>query len=103
MILGGIAKEDGFNKFNKFRKHIDQVYIYGKSRFKIKNQINLPKISIIKKNLQEVIHTLWNDISDKDKKVTIIFAPACASFDQFQNFEKRGAYFNQLIFNKLKK
>ena len=103
LILGGIAKEDGFNKFNKFRKHIDQVYIYGKSRFKIKNQINLPKISVIKKNLQEVIHTLWNDISDKDNKVTIIFAPACASFDQFENFEKRGAYFNQLIFNKLKK
>ena len=103
LILGGIAKEDGFNKFNKFRKHIDQVYIYGKSRFKIKNQINLPKISVIKKNLQEVIHTLWNDISDKDNKVTIIFAPACASFDQFENFEKRGAYFNQLILNKLKK
>ena len=103
LILGGIAKEDGFNKFNKFHKHIDQVYIYGKSRFKIKNQINLPKISVIKKNLQEVIHTLWNDISDKDNKVTIIFAPACASFDQFENFEKRGAYFNQLIFNKLKK
>ena len=103
LILGGIAKEDGFNKFNKFRKHIDQVYIYGKSRFKIKNQINLPKISIIKKNLQEIIQTLWNDISDKDYKVTIVFAPACASFDQFENFEKRGAYFNQLILNKIKK
>ena len=103
LILGGIAKEDGFNKFNKFRKHIDQVYIYGKSRFKIKNQINLPKISIIKKNLQEVIQTLWNDISDKDYKVTIVFAPACSSFDQFENFEKRGAYFNQLILDKLQK
>ena len=103
MILGGIAKEDGFSKFKIFRKHIDQIYIYGKSRFKIKNQINLSKISIIKKNLQEVINTLWNDLSDKNHKVTIIFAPACASFDQFANFEKRGAYFNQLILNKLKK
>ena len=103
LILGGIAKEDGFSKFNKFRKNIDQIYIYGKSRFKIKNQINLSKISIIKKNLQEVINKLWNDISDKNHKVTILFAPACASFDQFENFEKRGAYFNQLILNKLKK
>ena len=103
LILGGIAKEDGFSKFNKFQKNIDQIYIYGKSRFKIKNQINLPKISIIKKNLQEVINTLWNDLSDKNHKVTIVFAPACASFDQFENFEKRGAYFNQLILNKLKK
>jgi len=103
LILGGIAKEDGFSKFNKFRKNINQIYIYGKSRLKIKNQINLSKISIIKKNLQEVINTLWNDISDENHKVTIVFAPACASFDQFENFEKRGAYFNKLIFNKLKK
>ena len=51
----------------------------------------------------EVINTLWNDLSDKNHKVTIVFAPACASFDQFENFEKRGAYFNQLILNKLKK
>ena len=57
----------------------------------------------IKKNLQEVINRLWNDISDKNHKVTIIFAPACTSYDQFENFEKRGAYFNQLILNKLKK
>ena len=103
LILGGIAKEDGFSKFKKFRKYIEFIYIYGKSRFKIKNQINLSDISIIKKNLQEVINTLWNDISVKNHKVTIVFAPACASFDQFENFEKRGAYFNQLIQNKLKK
>ena len=32
---------------------------------------------------------------------TIIFAPACSSFDQFKNFEERGSYFNQLIFNKI--
>ena len=103
LILGGVAKEYGFGKFNKFRNNIDQIYIYGKSRFKIKNQINLSKISIIKKNLQEVINKLWNELSDKNHKVTIVFAPACASFDQFENFEKRGAYFNQLILNKLKK
>ena len=103
LILGGIAKEDGFHMFNKFKKNIDQIYIYGKSRLKIKHQINLSKISIIKKNLREVIDVLWNNLSDKSHKVTIVFAPACASFDQFENFEKRGAYFNQLILNKLKK
>ena len=103
LILGGIAKEDGFKKFKKFKKNIDQIYIYGKSRLKIKKEINLSEISIIKKNLEEVINTLWNKLLDKNHKVTIIFAPACASFDQFENFEKRGAYFNQLILNKLKK
>ena len=30
-------------------------------------------------------------------KVTILLAPACSSFDQFNNFEDRGKYFNYLI------
>ena len=103
LILGGVAKEDGFEKFGKFRNEIKQIYIYGKSRLLIKNQINFFKISKILKNLQEVINILWDDVSILNDKATIIFAPACASFDQFENFEKRGDYFNQLILNKLNK
>ena len=29
--------------------------------------------------------------------MSIIFSPAAASFDQFNNFEDRGKYFNYLI------
>jgi UDP-N-acetylmuramoylalanine--D-glutamate ligase len=102
LILGGIAKEDGFNQFKKFKKNINKIYIYGKSRSLINNQINLLKISIIFKNLSQVINCVWKDVSMCDEKSTIIFAPACASFDQFKNFEERGSYFNQLILNKIK-
>ena len=103
LILGGIAKEDGFIKFNKFQKNINQIYIYGKSRYLINKQINLVKISKVFKNLKDVVNCLWDDLSSFDDKATIIFAPACSSFDQFKNFEKRGDYFNKLILNKLKK
>ena len=27
----------------------------------------------------------------------VLFSPACASFDQFENFEKRGAAFCELV------
>ena len=56
LILGGLAKEDGFEKFCMFQNEIKKIYIYGKSRFLIKNQINLFKISVIKKNLEDVIN-----------------------------------------------
>ena len=102
LILGGIAKEDGFDQFKKFQKNINQVYIYGKSRSLINKQVNLFKISKIFINLNQVINCLWRDISLYGEKSTIIFAPACASFDQFKNFEQRGSHFNKLIFNKIK-
>ena len=103
LILGGTAKEDGFIQFKKFKNDIKQIYIYGKSRLLISKQVNLFNISKTFKNLDQVINSLWKDISLNDGKSTIIFAPACASFDQFKNFEERGSYFNQLIFNKIKK
>ena len=31
------------------------------------------------------------------KKKMILFSPAAASFDSFDNFEDRGKYFNQLV------
>ena len=103
LILGGIAKEDGFSEFNKFQKNINQIYIYGKSRFLINKQINLIEISQVFKSLKDVVNSLWKDLYMFDEKATIIFAPACASFDQFKNFEKRGDYFNKLILNKITK
>jgi len=104
LILGGIAKkEDEFHKFNKYKDNIIKIYIYGKSRYLIKRQIGLHKISKVLNSLDYVVNNLWKDLSTFDCKATIIFAPACASFDQFENFEKRGNYFNKLIINKIKK
>ena len=104
LILGGIAKKkDEFYNFNKYKDNIIKIYIYGKSRSLIKRQIGLHKISKVLTSLDNVVNNLWEDLSTFDGKATIIFAPACASFDQFDNFEKRGNYFNKLIMDKVKK
>jgi len=104
LILGGIAKkEDEFHHFNKYKDNIIKIYIYGKSRSLINRQIGLSKISKVLTSLDNVVNNLCKDLSSFDCKATIIFAPACASFDQFENFEKRGNYFNKLILNKIKK
>ena len=103
LILGGIAKEKNFKIFNQFKKEINQIYIYGKSRFLINKQIKLNKESKVFKDLENVIDTLLNDIITSSRKITILFSPACASFDQFKNFEDRGKFFDKLIKNKIKK
>lgn len=104
LLLGGIAKKgDEFEKFIKFKNDIKKIYIYGKSRLLIKKQMKLNSISEVYENLEGAFNNLWKHLEKFDGKATVIFAPACASFDQFENFEKRGDFFNKLVFKKIKK
>ena len=96
-ILGGLAKQgDKFELPKKYFKNI-KAYIYGKNNSifqkKLKNKIEFKKFN----NIKEVLNSILKDAKkNKDKKI-IIFSPAAASFDQFENFEKRGSYFNSII------
>ena len=97
-LVGGIPKKgDKFNLPKNYYKNI-KGYIFGKNQKKflldLKKKIKLKKFS----NLKKALITLSQDIkNDELKKKTILFSPAAASFDNFNNFEDRGKYFNHLI------
>ena len=95
-ILGGLFKKgDKFNLNKKYYKNLE-AYIYGKDRyvffklFKNKFKVNLSK------DLKNSIK-LIPEFKNLKKKVTILFSPSAASFDQYKNFEDRGRQFNKLI------
>ncbi len=96
-ILGGLSKKgDKFNLKNKYFKNL-YGFIYGKDKKKfyriLKNKINIK----LNNNLRDTIILISKRIKNENKKITILFSPAAASFDQFKNFEERGKYFNNLI------
>ena len=101
LILGGIAKEKNFEVLLKYKNKISCVYTYGKSASFIEKK--LKKELVVKKsvNLRSVIKKTLKDIKKNSNKSTILFAPACASYDQYKNFEERGIHFNKLIKNYL--
>ncbi len=95
-ILGGLFKKgDKFNLNKKYFKNLE-AYIYGKDRqvflklFKNKIKVNLSK------DLRNTLKLIPN-LKDKKTKVTVLFSPSAASFDQYKNFEERGRQFNMLI------
>ena len=97
LILGGQAKEKNFKKLTKLYQNIRQAYIYGKSANLISNQIK-SKIYVKKlETLEQVINQIFDEIKNQHKKIVILFAPACTSFDQYKNFEERGKHFTKLI------
>ena len=96
-IVGGLSKKgDKFTLQNKFSKNI-KAYVYGKDRSiivkKFKNKIKFKKF----KNILDILKTIIIDTKKDRLKKNIIFSPAAASFDQFNNFEERGKYFNSSL------
>ena len=97
LVGGRFKKGDNFVLNKKYYKNIN-AYIFGKRKnFFVKNLINKIKY----KTFDNIKGALLEIIIDAKKNnlnpVNIIFSPSAASFDQFNNFEDRGKYFNYLI------
>ena len=101
LILGGIAKEKNFEIISKYKKNLNCVYTFGKSGFFIEKKLKKELIVKRSQNLKLVIKKVLKDIKNNTNLSTILFAPACSSYDQYKDFEERGIHFNQLIKNNL--
>ena len=100
LLAGGELKEgnssDWLNAINEKSK---SVILFGKSSKALKTMI-------IRSGYKEEIVCVDNIDAAVDEAIrlgvklkakVILLSPACASFDQFQNFEHRGNYFKKLI------
>jgi UDP-N-acetylmuramoylalanine--D-glutamate ligase len=94
LILGGKDKGSDYAVLNDLLKQrVKRVYTIGAAAEKIESQI---------KGV-EVVHaeTLENAIRKASAVAeagdVVLLAPACASFDQFKNYEERGAAFKRIV------
>ena len=94
LILGGIPKEDDFSEISLFKKNILKIIVYGKASDKIynslSNEINVEKIE----NFENAVHKA---IDSAVESSVVLLSPACASFDQFSNYEERGKKFKNIV------
>ncbi len=92
-LLGG-SGPCNISKCLEELKNVDKLFLYGENKYEISNELN-------EFNIDYEIYDDLEDIMEKlyliKKKKIILFSPASQSFDMFDNFEKRGEYFNQLI------
>ncbi len=94
LILGGKDKGSDYTVLNDLlRQRVKRVYTIGAAAAKIESQIKGP----------EVVHaeTLENAIRKANAAAqpgdVVLLAPACASFDQFKNYEQRGQVFKEIV------
>ena len=93
-ILGGLAKEPGLGECEAELPHVKAVYTIGKAG---------PDFAALLEGRVPVqqCETLDRAVSDAAAKAqagdTVLLSPACASFDQYADFEKRGDHFRALV------
>ena len=96
-IVGGLPKIGDKFDLSKVKKKILKAYIIGKNTNYFSNQLK-GKVKIkICKTLNNSLLSIFSEIQFLDKKkVTILFSPASASYDQYNNFRERGFKFKKL-------
>jgi UDP-N-acetylmuramoylalanine--D-glutamate ligase len=97
-IVGGIAKEEGVVPLLHHLQNVEKIFLIGDSSKRFQEELKGIKQTVIVANtLNEVLRLISEDLKYIDHKVTVLLSPACASQDQFQNFEHRGRVFKELV------
>lgn len=95
LILGGLDRGHSFDPLLPYLKNVKHIVCYGETKMRIKEFADKNNIDVtVTDNLEEATHAAYNISLDSD---TILLSPACASWDQYKNFEERGCEFKKIV------
>ena len=93
-ILGGQAKTDNLDECQPYFGHVRSAYAIGEAAELIEGLLS-PFVPV--KNCHELAQAVRQASQDAEAGDTVLLSPACASFDQFRDFEDRGDQFRKLV------
>tara|TARA_B100000674_G_C37301068_1_gene672095 strand:- start:268 stop:591 length:324 start_codon:yes stop_codon:yes gene_type:complete len=100
LISGGRIKDGNHDLWvDTVKQHCHSIFLYGESAKKLKEYLivkDFKKEIFISLTIKDVIKKIIFYLKKENIK-TILFSPACSSFDQFKDFEERGNSFKSLI------
>ncbi len=95
LILGGKDKGSDYTVLNELlRQRVKSVYTIGAAAGKIQSHIKGATQVISSGTIEAAVNHASVAAEAGD---VVLLAPACASFDQFQNYEHRGRVFKELV------
>ena len=98
LIAGGLDRGNGFDELVPDLTAVSGIVLYGETKEKLQEAAKVAGVPVIElvNTLEEATRKAY-DISKEDD--IILLSPACASWDQFKNFEIRGDEFIQVVEN----
>ena len=97
-LAGGQGKEDGITALQPILSRISAAFLFGEcaGEFASSLQGKVP-VTVVDTLDQAVPIAAQAALADGAEEPVLLFSPAAASFDQFQNFEIRGEKFSELV------
>lgn len=97
-ILGGRAKEGGLAGLEPFFPRIARAYLIGEAAEAFARQLGGQVDHLRCETLDRAVQAAAADASrSQAEEPVVLLSPACASYDQFANFEKRGEAFRAIV------
>lgn len=96
-IIGGISKDTGIKPCLPLPSFVQCAYVFGQDAAILSGQLKDDPHHVFK-TMEEATQAAFLDAKQsKNSPCCILLSPACASLDQFKNFEHRGDVFKCLV------
>ncbi len=98
-IVGGRAKEDGIDELAPLFARVSKAYLIGEAQDRFAQTLATKDVSFENSGTLEVavVQAAQDARDNGGREAVVLLSPACASFDQFKNFEDRGEAFRRSV------
>lgn len=97
-IAGGKPKEGGVESLIPYMNRVRRAYLIGEAALDFESQLKDAVSCVQCFTLEKAVAAAAKDAAQSDaKNPVVLLSPACASYDQFKNFEERGRVFRDLV------
>ncbi|WP_262296593.1 UDP-N-acetylmuramoyl-L-alanine--D-glutamate ligase [Microvirga sesbaniae] len=96
-ILGGKAKEGGIEPLTSYFPKIRKAYLIGAAADEFARTLGSDVPHVHSGTLDTAVAQAAADAEARSGHAVVLLSPACASYDQFANYEVRGNHFRDLV------
>jgi len=96
-ILGGKAKEGGIEPLKDYFPKIRKAYLIGAATEEFATTLGGDVPFVRSGTLDKAVEQAAADAAAMGGPAVVLLSPACASYDQFPNYEVRGNHFRELV------